>query len=392
MTETPMGAPSAGPFDGRILIVDDTALNRDMLSEIFRKAGFHDLTLAVDGEEALALAAAIDPDLLVLDLVMPKVDGIEVCKRLRADPRFRTLPIVVQTALSEPKDRTRAFAAGATDFIAKPIDAQEMIARARIHLENRTMIRGLQDYRAAMEREFELARPMYVNLMPAQDRLAEAAVQTGIAAASCAVLGSDFGGDLWGMVPTPDDELAIYMLNVRGNGTIAALAAFNLFTLIEAALAGGCGPAECLDRLNARLAEQGGGLPASVLCGVVSAGRRLMTYATAGAPGPFRLPASGGLSMAPGGGPPLGLFEFERFDERAVPLHAGDRLVLMSAEAVGDGGGPHAVSTALKQGLFEVDGLEPDQTARALAGLLGLGKTRDAAVVVLGHTGGRTPC
>lgn len=111
----------------QILVVDDEDLNREMLCELLDALGYHAI-LAANGAEALAkLSPAID--LVLLDLLMPGMDGFEVARRIRTSPGFADLPIIMLTGLGSPEDRQRAVEAGANDLVAKPIDAAELMAR-----------------------------------------------------------------------------------------------------------------------------------------------------------------------------------------------------------------------------------------------------------------------
>jgi adenylate cyclase len=113
----------------RILVVDDTAQNRRLLEAVLSARG-HEVTGAASGREALDLIAAEPPDLVLLDIVMPEMDGYEVCRILRADPSTQMLPIIMLTSSGE-QDKVGAIEAGADDFIARPFDQPELLARVR---------------------------------------------------------------------------------------------------------------------------------------------------------------------------------------------------------------------------------------------------------------------
>jgi class 3 adenylate cyclase len=114
----------------RILIVDDNETNRDILQTRLELHGY-DLKQATDGEEAIAAAKEHLPDLILLDVMMPKLDGIEVCKRLRADPSLPFMPIILCTAKADSKDVVAGLEAGADEYLTKPIDQTALVARVK---------------------------------------------------------------------------------------------------------------------------------------------------------------------------------------------------------------------------------------------------------------------
>jgi diguanylate cyclase (GGDEF)-like protein len=116
-----------------VLIVDDQPVNVRILAAALR--GQCDIVSATDGETALTTAAAGDVDLILLDVVLPDVDGFEVCRRLKADPRTSRIPVIFVTSLEEMQDETTGFSVGGVDYITKPIRAPIVRARVRTHLD-----------------------------------------------------------------------------------------------------------------------------------------------------------------------------------------------------------------------------------------------------------------
>jgi putative two-component system response regulator len=114
----------------RILIVDDESSARAALELLLRREGF-DVKSATNGEAALQECAAFRPDLILLDIMMPGMDGFEVCRRIKATPEGRLTPVVLITGLSASEDRIRGINIGADDFLCKPIDINELLARTR---------------------------------------------------------------------------------------------------------------------------------------------------------------------------------------------------------------------------------------------------------------------
>jgi DNA-binding response OmpR family regulator len=113
-----------------ILIVDDDPFGRDALGMVLDSNGYN-LVFAEDGPQGLNTADKVVPDLILLDVMMPGMDGFEVCRRLRADPTIGEVPILMVTALDDRTSRLRGIEAGADDFITKPIDAVELLARVQ---------------------------------------------------------------------------------------------------------------------------------------------------------------------------------------------------------------------------------------------------------------------
>jgi CheY-like chemotaxis protein len=125
----------------RILVVDDNETNRDILEARLSASGYEVLH-AQDGEEALAAAKQHKPDLILLDIMMPKIDGIEVCKRLKGDPILSFIPIILVTAKADSADVVRGLDAGADEYLTKPIDQKALVARVKAMLR----LKALHDF------------------------------------------------------------------------------------------------------------------------------------------------------------------------------------------------------------------------------------------------------
>jgi two-component system, OmpR family, alkaline phosphatase synthesis response regulator PhoP len=120
----------------RVLVADDNPQNADLLAE-YLQASEYEVAIASDGEETLALVKSFKPDVLLLDIMMPRLSGFEVCKRLKSDSASKNLPILMITALDQPSDVERAVDAGTDDFLTKPIHQTELINRVRALMTSR---------------------------------------------------------------------------------------------------------------------------------------------------------------------------------------------------------------------------------------------------------------
>lgn len=127
-----------------ILIVDDNQTNLDVLFELLKNYGFKVL-VAQDGESAIEQIQYIHPDLILLDIMMPGIDGFETCRRLKADPPTQDIPIIFMSALSDTVDKVKGFQTGAVDYITKPFQHEEVLSRIDTHLTIRSLQKKLEE-------------------------------------------------------------------------------------------------------------------------------------------------------------------------------------------------------------------------------------------------------
>jgi len=128
---------------GFILIVDDNPTNLSVLSQTLKGAGFA-VRVAEDGESALQLVERKQPALILLDVQMPGIDGFETCKKLKADPKTQAIPIIFLTALTDVENKVKGFSLGAVDYISKPFEQEEVLARVRVHLQLKNLTETLE--------------------------------------------------------------------------------------------------------------------------------------------------------------------------------------------------------------------------------------------------------
>ena len=141
-------APTPSP--ARVLIADDNPQGAELLEAYLAETGY-ETRIAADGEETLRQVRDWKPDLILLDIMMPKISGFEVCKRLRADPATRDIAVLMITALDQPSDVERAVDAGTDDFLRKPINKSELLLRVRCVLRSRQYKQDLERALAYIE-------------------------------------------------------------------------------------------------------------------------------------------------------------------------------------------------------------------------------------------------
>jgi len=141
-------------YKGVILIVDDNPTNLDVLSEFLSSAGLKVL-VAEDGESALETVKYASLDLILLDVLMPGIDGFETCRRLQANESTKDIPIIFMTALTEPVDKVKGLKLGAVDYITKPLQHEEVLARVNIHLRLQKLTKRLTEQNKHLEQEIQ---------------------------------------------------------------------------------------------------------------------------------------------------------------------------------------------------------------------------------------------
>ena len=363
--------------DARILIADDEPLSVRLLASILQKQGFRNLRFAEGGRTALDLVQSFLPDLVLLDMQMPDIDGLEVCRRVRSDPSFVDIPILVQTATVNRKEMGELFAAGASDFLSKPINPSELVARVIVHLERRNLLRELREYRERISQELDAARRMQFELLPSPDLQQEIAASVGLQMASYNRSSSEIGGDLWGVLPIDGSRFGVFLADFTGHGVNAALNTFRLHALIHEYKALHEDPAALVSMLNERLVRL---LPpgqfATFLYVVVDHAAGELRLASAGAPSPIVTNGLHGSSyLVDASGIPLGITGSATYEERVCPFAAESRLLLFSdgLPEFPNGLGTRIGETGLVK---EIDGchpgLKPDEVIDLLCQAAGI--------------------
>jgi sigma-B regulation protein RsbU (phosphoserine phosphatase) len=316
----------------RILIIDDSLSILEQTGAILQRCGFEQIHFAEDGMEGFEMTVELVPDLVIVDLMMPRMDGYEYCGMVRKLEQFHHMPIIVQTSLAAPEKRGEAFLHGATDVLLKPVGPGEMVARVRVHVERLNFQKQLQQYRTRVERELEQARRMQEDILPGAGELSRALADRPLALRSHFEASEALSGDFWGVFPLSPERLAFYLVDFTGHGLLAALNTFRLHTLIHSGHPPGDEPGEYLTRLNEALSPL---LPvqhfATMLYAVVDTAADTLSFASAASPAPLLVRANGEAAFLPEeGGPPLSVDRNARYRSHVIPFGAGDTLLCFS--------------------------------------------------------------
>jgi len=227
-----------------LLVVDDAPSNIQIVHSILKDA--YKVRVATSGARALELVKVTPPpDLILLDVMMPGMNGYEVCARLKADPETKEIPVIFLTAQTEAEDETRGFEAGAVDYIHKPFSPAVVKARVQTHLT----LRGIREQLAAqlnsIQKELETARQIQFSILP--DTIPKIA---GLDIAARYIPASAVAGDFYDFIPIDDHRIGILVADVSGHGMPAALIASMLKIALAAQVPHAADPALVLSGLN----------------------------------------------------------------------------------------------------------------------------------------------
>ena len=272
----------------KVLIVDDTPENIQVLMEMLKDQ--YTIVAAINGEKALKMAVAEPmPDLILLDIMMPGMDGYEVCRKLKADEQVQHIPIIFVTAKTEVEDETLGFELGAMDYITKPFSIPVVKARVKAHLE----LKILRDLEAIQRAKLETVLGIL------NSELAEAAdyvkfllprpITEGPVRADWRFMPSTtLGGDSLGYHWLDEDSLAIYLIDVCGHGVGAALHSVSVLNVLRSRNLPNVDfrrPEQVLASLNAVFPmDDHRDMYFTMWYGVYKPSSRLLTYASGGHP------------------------------------------------------------------------------------------------------------
>jgi sigma-B regulation protein RsbU (phosphoserine phosphatase) len=311
-----------------ILVVDDNPANLRLLSQILGERGHH-VRAVTSGLRALESVRMDPPDIVLLDIRMPGMDGYEVCEQLKAIPESANVPILFISALDEIQDKVRAFSAGGLDYITKPFQLEEVIARVETHLALHALQRRLEEANQRLERELVLAAKVQASFMPG--KLPEL---PGWDLSVLLLPAKLTSGDFYDVILLPGGALAILIADVVDKGVGAALYMAMSIALLRAAIAEWPDqPAKVCEAVSRQLHEYaGGGQFVTVFLGVLEPGSGLLVYSNAGHNPPVLLSSTAPEAplLLKNTGMALGVLEDSTWQSGRVQIERGDALILYS--------------------------------------------------------------
>jgi phosphoserine phosphatase RsbU/P len=306
-----------------ILLVDDAPANIQVVNSILKD--IYKIRIATNGAKALELANATPPpDLILLDVMMPEMDGYEVCTRLKRDSQTRDIPVIFLTGQTEIEDETKGFEVGAVDYIHKPFSPAVVKARVQTHL----VLRGIREQLAlqlqTIQKELETARQIQLSILPAEVPKLE-----GLDIAARYIPMTSVAGDFYDFIMVDEKHLGILIADVSGHGMPAALIASMLKIALAAQVPHAADPAQVLSGLNQALCGKFQHHYVTAAYLFVDIAKGTLTYAGAGHP-PMLMwsPSSTGVRGVEENGLFLGKFPWATYSSLELPLSADDWCLL----------------------------------------------------------------
>ena len=306
-----------------ILIVDDTPINIGVISGALKDT--YKTKVATSGEKALEIANGADkPDLILLDVLMPQMDGYEVCRRLKANPETRDIPVIFLTGQTGTEDETMGFEVGAVDYIHKPFSEPVVKARVHTHLMLREAHAQIAKQLVAMNDEMEMGRQIQLSILPKSTPKLQ-----GIEIVARFMPMTAVAGDFYDFIVVDDKRLGILVADVSGHGLPSALIASMLQVALTAQAGNASDPGRVLAGLNLALCGKFEYNFVTAVYVYVDLEKKTLTYAGAGHPPMiFRAKSAGGTKEMLENGLVLGMVPEATYQSLQIPIAAGDRGIL----------------------------------------------------------------
>ena len=212
---------AASPGDYALLVVDDNEDNRYTLTRRLKREGYTNIAVAENGRQALEMVKAQPFDLMLLDIMMPEVNGYEVLERMKADAQMRHVPVIMISAVDELESVIRCIELGAEDYLPKPFNPTLLRARVGASLEKKRMRDDILRHLRRMERDLETAREIQLSMVPTDFPVAENA--QGLEVYATLQAAYEVGGDFYDFFWLSPDRLCVLVADVSDKGASAAL-------------------------------------------------------------------------------------------------------------------------------------------------------------------------
>ena len=306
-----------------ILLVDDNPTNLQVLRHTLQSINCK-ILIAKNGESALDIALEDHPDLILLDIMMPGIDGFEVCRRLKSDPSTDDIPVIFLSSLGDTEDKVRGLQLGAVDYVAKPFQPDEINARVNTHLTIHRLRREVQCQKSQLERELQVVSQVQRRLLPKK-----LPVIKGIDLAVYYETSRYAGGDYYDIVEIPGNRWGFFIADAEGHSAPAAVLMAMTCSLFHSYSGSLTEPDAVLTYINRILCKFADPSFVTALYAVFDAHHRTLKFARAGHPPPmiYQQVENRSFALDCEAVHPLGIYPYEQVPVAETKLGPGDRLL-----------------------------------------------------------------
>jgi len=307
-----------------ILIVDDKPANLKLLTQVLAGQGYR-IRAASSGKHALESVRVSPPNLILLDIKMPEMNGYEVCETLKSDELTRDTPVIFISALDDVQEKVRGFRVGGVDYITKPFQVAEVLARVETHLGLRRMQKQLQDNNQRMARELQLAALTQANFLPR-----ELPQEYGWEMSATLIPARETSGDFYDVFRLPGGLLGILVADVVDKGVTAALFMVLAWSLIrQSAEQHPQDPELIFLKVNQKLISMlEHPFFVTTFLGILNPKTGMLKYANAGHPPAWVCRKNGESKALKPTGIPLGISDDQTWTQVSAQFHGGELMVL----------------------------------------------------------------
>jgi phosphoserine phosphatase RsbU/P len=306
----------------KILIINDDDSIREMIEFFLQSKGYQTFS-AESGSQGIELAIKNKPDLILLDVIMPEIDGYMTCEKLKAHPLTRHIPVIFLSSLTASKDKIRGLELGAVDFINSVGDQGELLARVQTHLKIKNLTQNLLRSNQELTENLNAAAMIQRSFLLSPERKI-----SGLEHASLWVPANLLGGDIYNAIPCKDNKVVLYMLDVSGHDVPSALVTVSVsqFLFLQNATKV-ISPKETLESLDKEYPLERFDRFFTLFYIVLDVSTGEMTYSCAGHPPAILLRKDNPLKMLNTGGTLIGLGN-SVFEEGKEQLEVKDKILL----------------------------------------------------------------
>lgn len=321
----------------KILVVNDEEPVRELIGIILQQHGYQ-VVEAPDGFKGLEVAAQTLPDLILLDVMMPGMDGYEVCAKLKQDPKTKEIPVIFLSSLSAAKDKIKGLQLGGVDFVTRVSDQAELLARVQTHLKISSLTRELivkneqlvqkQKY---LDEDLKAAAEIQRSLLPSQ-KLKLLNLDISWECLPCDLV----GGDIFNILPIDEEHAAIYMIDVSGHGVPSAMVTVSVSQHLHEAcqvhkdedVCRLLSPSAVLRTLDLLFPVERFNKFMTMFYMVINLKTGELKYSNAGHPPPILVHPNAPFELLTKGGAVVGINEGIPFAEGTIKLQKGDKIFL----------------------------------------------------------------